>query len=145
MTKLLILALSTITLFSAPSFARDDVIDLPIKEALNTQDAKTKLGDNVAFYFGDQSHAVPVHTFSNIETNKKTNAFNKADSEACHRAFLSAMIAMRDNALSKGGNAVVDIKSNYKNNLTTSSETFQCGAGNLMAGVALTGTVVIIK
>ena len=142
MKKLFSFALLSVFFYSSLSFARDDVIELPIAEALSTPDATSKLGNNVAFYFGDQTHATPVHTFSYITTNKKTNAFNKSDTEACQWAFLSAMIALRDSAFAKGGNAVVNIKSNYKNNLTTSTETFQCGAGNLMAGVALTGTVV---
>ncbi len=55
------------------------------------------------------------------------------------------MIALKDRAVKEGGNAVVDIKSNYKNNLTTSTETFQCGAGAFVAGVALTGKVVKLK
>jgi uncharacterized protein YbjQ (UPF0145 family) len=145
MKKHIILALSSVFFYSSLSFARDDVIELPIAEALNTQDAKTKLGENIAFYFGDQAHATSIHNFSHIKTNKKTNAFNKTDTEACQWAFLSAMIALRDSALEKGGDAVIDIKSNYKNNLTSSTETFQCGAGNLMAGVALTGTVVLLN
>jgi uncharacterized protein YbjQ (UPF0145 family) len=55
------------------------------------------------------------------------------------------MIALKKRAIKEGGNAVVDIKSNYKNNLTSSSETFQCGAGAVMAGVALTGKVVTLE
>ena len=43
-----------------------------------------------------------------------------------------------------GANAVVNIKSNYRNNLTSSTETFQCGAGTFVAGVALQGEVVTI-
>lgn len=73
------------------------------------------------------------------------NAFNKTDEKACNWAFLSAMIALKDRAVREGGNAVINIKSNYKNNLTSSEKTFQCGAGALMAGVALTGEVVTLK
>ncbi|POB08294.1 excinuclease, partial [Vibrio vulnificus] len=78
-------------------------------------------------------------------TNKKTNAFNKTDEEACNWVFLSAMIVLKERAIKEGGNAVVDIKSNYKNNLTSSVDTFQCGAGTMVAGVALTGKVVKLK
>ncbi|HIF5944891.1 TPA: hypothetical protein ACX3GK_003567 [Vibrio parahaemolyticus] len=55
------------------------------------------------------------------------------------------MIALKERAIKEGGNAVLDIKSNYKNNLTSSSDTFQCGAGTMIAGVALTGKVVKLK
>ncbi|MDE1308731.1 hypothetical protein L9W77_17725 [Vibrio aestuarianus] len=81
----------------------------------------------------------------NLKPVKKTNAFNKTDEEACNWVFLSAMIALKDRAIKEGGNAVVNIKSNYKNNLTSSNDTFQCGAGAVMAGVALSGEVVKLK
>jgi hypothetical protein len=55
------------------------------------------------------------------------------------------MISLRDRARREGGNAVINIKSNYKNNLTSSDDAFQCGAGELTAGVALIGTVAKIK
>ncbi len=145
MKKLAILALSSLALLSSPTFARDDIGDYSISNALQSAQAKQKLGDQVAFYFGDQAYGKSISDFGEFKTNKKTNAFNKSDEEACNWAFLSAMIALKDRALKEGGNAVVDIKSNYKNNLTSSSETFQCGAGFAVAGVALTGRVVTLK
>lgn len=45
-------------------------------------------------------------------------------------------------AHNQGGNAVVNIKSNHKNIETVSDTDYLCGAGNVMAGVALKGTVV---
>ncbi|MGK0409717.1 MAG: hypothetical protein ACJASB_001875 [Shewanella psychromarinicola] len=52
------------------------------------------------------------------------------------------MITLKERAIKEGGNAVIGIKSNYKNNLTSSNDSFQCGAGTLVAGVARTGKVV---
>jgi hypothetical protein len=137
-TKNKIIALS-LALAIAPSvsYARDDVGSYSVADALSTEHAKNKLGSNVAFYFGDQAYSEPVKIIGEFSANKKTNAFNKSDIEACHWVFLSAMIALK-------GNAVVEIKSNYKNNLTSSNDTFQCGAGNIVAGVALTGKVVTL-
>jgi hypothetical protein len=100
---------------------------------------------SVPVYFAGQSHATPSSTWGEVTTSKKTNAFNKSDEEACQWVFLSAMIALKDRAIREGHNAVVEIKSNYKNNLTSSEETFQCGAGSFVAGVALTGKIVTIK
>ncbi|WP_415225364.1 excinuclease [Psychromonas sp.] len=145
MKKIIILALSSLTLFSSFTFARDDVGSYLIAEALNSDVAKSKLGTDVAFYFGDQKYSKPQQEFGEFNTNKKTNAFNKTDEEACHWVFLSAMITLKDRAIKEGGNAIVDIKSNYKNDLVSSNETFQCGAGVVVAGVALTGKVVTLK
>jgi uncharacterized protein YbjQ (UPF0145 family) len=132
-------------LVSPGAFARDTVQAFSIEEALSSEKAKAALGEEAAFFFGDQSPGAVVKEFGEIKTNRKTNAFGKSDKEACQWVFLSAMIALRDRALADGGNAVINIKSNYKNNLTSSESTFQCGAGAIMAGVALVGTVVKIE
>ena len=132
-------------LVSTSVFARDTLQAVSIEDALATEKAKQALGENVAFFFGEQSPGNVVKEFGEIRTNKKTNAFGKSDTAACQWAFLSAMIALKDRALQDGGNAVINIKSNYKNNLTSSETTFQCGAGGIMAGVALVGTVATIE
>ncbi len=124
--------------------AREDIQDFSIKDALSTEAAKEKLSGDVKFFFGKESYPKPSKSYGTFSTNKKTNAFGKSDTEACHWAFLSAMIALDERAQREGGNAVVDIKSNYDNNLTESTSTFKCGAGNIMAGVALQGRVVTL-
>ena len=133
-----------LVLLSSSAFARDDVENYSIKDALAKEAAVNKLGTDIQFFFGDQSHPEIQKSFGVFRTNKKTNAFNKTDLEACQWVFLSAMITLRDRAIQEGGNAVVEIKSNYKNNLTSNAETFRCGAGTFVAGVALTGKVVTL-
>ena len=124
--------------------AREDIQSFPIEPVLNSDDGKEKLA-GVTFYFGDQAHPKVVQEFGEWTTSKKTNAFNKSDQEACDWAFLTALIAMQQRALREGGNAVIDIKSNYKNIETSSQTEYKCGAGNIVAGVALKGTVVKIE
>ncbi|MBD0786676.1 excinuclease [Vibrio sp. Y2-5] len=145
MKKLAILTMFSLAFFSASSFARDDIGAYSIENALNLEAAKAKLGTDIKFYFGEQKHPKIIKEFGEFKTNKKTNAFNKTDEEACDWVFLSAMIALKERAVKEGGNAVVNIKSNYKSNLTSSESTFQCGAGTMIAGVALTGKVVKLK
>lgn len=103
------------------------------------------IGTGVDFYFGDQKHPKVLQKMGEFRTNKKTNAFNKTDTYACQWAFASAMQSLRNRALKEGGNAVINIRSNYRNNLTTSDTTFKCGAGGVIAGVALVGDVVKIE
>ncbi len=145
MKKLAVLTLLSLAAFSTQTLARDDIGAYSIEKVMSSEVAKSKLGSGISFYFGEQKHAEVAQAFGEFKTNKKTNALNKSDEEACNWVFLSAMIALKDRAVKEGGNAVVDIKSNYKNNLTTSTETFQCGAGAFVAGVALTGKVVKLK
>lgn len=144
MKKLLIVLVIGL-LFPFMASARDTVESYPIADVLNSEAAKSKLGNNVKFYFGDQTYGPVEQKLGEYRTNRKTNAFNKSDKEACEWVFLTAMIALRDRAVQEGGNAVVNIRSNYRNNLTSSNDTFQCGSGALVAGVALVGDVVKLK
>ena len=47
--------------------------------------------------------------------------------------------------MNAGGNAVINIKSNWKHRETSSETQYQCVMGLLMAGVALKGTVVRLR
>jgi uncharacterized protein YbjQ (UPF0145 family) len=140
MNKLL---LTTLFLTLAqPALARDDHLMLPLKDALETSAAQSKLDKNIQLVFGKQAQAKVEKSMGEWKTNKKTNAFNKSDKEACEWAFLSAVLELQERAQKEGGNAVVDIKSNYKSIERTSEDQYMCGAGGVMAGVALKGTVV---
>lgn len=127
------------------AMARDDIRDYSVADALSTEQAKNILGTNVKFYFGSQPHGAVAKKFGEFGTNKKTNGVGKSDKEACEWAFLSAMKALRERAEREGANAVVNIRSNYRGTTTTSPDTFKCGSGAIMSGVALLGDVVQTK
>ncbi len=139
------LGILTLSLCALNASARDDIQDYFIADALASAQAKEILGTDIKFYFGDQAHGAIVKKFVESRTNKKTNGANKSDKEACEWAFLSTMKALREKAQSLGANAVVNIRSNYRNNLTSSATTFKCGSGMLVSGVALVGDVVELK
>ena len=128
-------------LFSANSFARDDLQTLPVQALLETTKAKQALLD-VPLYFADQSHNSIKTNYGEVITNKKTNAFNKTDREACEWVMLSALKALQERAVREGMNAVVNIQSYYKKREFVSQTEYQCGAGTFVAGVALKGTLV---
>jgi len=123
------------------AMARDDKTMHPIKGALETADAQGKLNPDIKLYFGSQSHPKGKE-LGEWKTNKKTNGFNKSDVEACNWAFLSAVLELQERAAKEGGFAVVNIKSNYKSQETSSETEFMCGSGALISGVALKGTVL---
>ena len=146
MKKIVMMSIALLlTMTSVQAFARNDISEFSIKDALFLEEAKAKLGDDVRFYFGNQAHGKVLKSWGVVSTNKKTNAFLKSDEEACTRAFLSAMITLRQRAIKEGGNAVIKIKSNYKSQETSSETMFKCGAGDVIAGVALIGTVVKLE
>ena len=139
------LVLTTLLMFSASADARDSKRMWSVEDAMNSPDGQSLLGTDIQFFFGEGNHPAIERNIGNWMSNKKTNAFNKSDQAACTRAFLSAMIALRDRARREGGNAVVNIVSFYKRNHVSSETEFECGAGNVVAGVTLRGDVVTLK
>lgn len=122
--------------------SRDTKHMLSIEEAMQSELFKTELDSAIRFYFGAQKHPKVAKNFGSFSSNKKTNAFNKSDEEACRWVFLSAMKSLQDRVRREGGNAVINIASYYKKNIVRSDTEYECHAGAIIAGVALTGEVV---
>ncbi|WP_261841993.1 excinuclease [Aliamphritea ceti] len=138
----LFILLATTSMFSV---ARDDIADYSVAEAMSVKKISSAVGSDVSFFFAGQKHPKVAKSLGEYQSNKKTNAFAKSDKEACQWAFASAMKSFRERAIKEGGDAVINIRSNYRNNMTSSSSTFKCGAGAIMAGVTLVGDVVKLK
>ena len=96
------------------------------------------------FYLAGQSVAVQQR-FGEDVANRKTNAANKSDEEACRWVALSTLRALQDGAKRRGANAVVDITSYYKKNEFRSASNYECYAGTFVAGVALKGTYAKVR
>jgi hypothetical protein len=122
--------------------ARDTLQKLSLEPALAKAQASGKLAPDIKLFFGTQKYPTPTAKLGETRTNKKTNFFNKTDVEGCEWAFLSSMIALTQYAQRVGGNAVVNIRSNYKNVPFTSETEYECGAGNVTGGTAFIGDVV---
>jgi hypothetical protein len=121
--------------------ARDDRLKYSVKDAMAKADTKAKLDGSVKFYWGKQKVPAGAKMLGTFTANNKTNFFNKSDEDGCYWAWLGAMIKLQERAKREGGNAVVEIKSVYKNQDLVSETEFECGAGSMMGGVALRGTV----
>jgi uncharacterized protein YbjQ (UPF0145 family) len=130
---------------SSMAQARNTRLTLKIQDVLDSSDYKEKVGNAIAFYFPNHPAPQIAQNLGEYVTNKKTNAFGKADETACRWAMLSALIELRDRAVKEGGNAVINVVSYYdKDELPDKSE-YECHAGAVIAGVALKGTVVKLK
>lgn len=145
MKKLAVLV-SMVAMMGAVSFsaqARNTIAQYSL-DVLQTDKAKSALLE-LPVYFAGQSHPAVAKKWGQIGTSRKTNAFMKSDQTACEWAFLSAVKALQQRALDDGYDAVVNIKSNYEHHEFASATEFECGAGAIMAGVALTGDMVKLK
>jgi len=143
MKNFILLYLSVVVVFASVSVeARDDRNMWSIADAMNLEDAKQRLNGDVRFYFGDQRHPKVLKKLGEYMSNKKTNAFNKTDKQACEWNFLSAMITFQERARRMGGDAVINIRSYYKRHTVSSQTEFECGSGTFVSGVTFLGDVV---
>lgn len=124
--------------------ARDDRLRFPILDAMSTAEAKAKLNGSVRFFFGKQPYPAPTKLLGEYTANKKTNFLNKSDKDGCEWVFLSAAVSLQERAKQLGGNAVVNIRSAYKNAEFSSESEYECGAGTFAGGVALRGQVALL-
>lgn len=122
------------------SQARDTVLYLPFEKVVADMTRANKLDGSVKFYLSGNVPKGKVSVLSpGAVTNKKTNAFNKTDIEACEWALQSALLTLQDAARKVGANAVTDIVSYYKSNTRKDASTYECHAGAIIGGVALKG------
>lgn len=142
--KKIIVAASLLVLSSA-SQARDDSMMFPFQEAVELGLSSGKLDGSVKFYLSGAKTPKIANKLGDDTANKKTNGVGKSDQEACNWALLSALVAFENSAKAKGANAVVDMHSFYKRNTVKDAVNFQCGAGNIMAGVTMKGTYAKVR
>jgi hypothetical protein len=143
MKQLAYLVMVLMLLFSfSTGQARDTRLKVSIEEALQWGEREGVLRASISLYFGEQEYPAVEQELGTYTSNKKTNGVGKSDQEACQWAFLTAIKSPQARAAAEGGDAVVDIHSYYKRDEFSSATDFECGAGTVMSGVTMIGTVV---
>lgn len=143
--RVLAFAASLLALTPAPALAEDAVGSYRIDSVMARPDF-TSQTQGVSFYFGDAPHpGVERRIEENITTSVRTRKFGRSNEEACQWVMMSALLELRSHAQAVGGNALVNIRSNWRNVETTSRTEYRCAAGFLMAGVALKADVVSLR
>ena len=122
--------------------ARDDRMLFDIGPVLQGPLGKDRFDDTVQFYWSEQPYPQPTATFDIQTSERRAFAPTRTEQQACEVAFVEALAALRDHAKDVGGNAVVDIKSIYKNREFRSETEFECRGGYVVTTVALEGRVV---
>lgn len=125
---------------ASPAQARDTELHLPFADVLNMPEAQEKLDGSVKFYLAGQKTPKIAQRLGTNFSNRKTNGVGKSDEVGCRWAALSALIALQDEAKSKGADAVIDIVSYYKKDEFKSETEYECHAGAVIIGVTLKGT-----
>lgn len=141
-TRLLAAATLAALVAATPARARDDRMLFNVDTTLASAEGKDRFDDTVQFYFGERPYPQPSQTFGVHTSERRVFAPSRTDDVACQLAFIEALAALRDAAKEAGANAVVDIKSIYKNREFRSETQFECRAGYVVTGVALEGRLV---
>lgn len=147
MTRNILLSGLVLLCFGLSSaYGADTLVKYPVKESMEIEKVQNLFADgDISFYWGNTSHGKVTKKFGSYKTSKRTNAFAKDRSQACAWAMASALKALRDRARKEGGNAVINIVSNIKNNEESSETAYSCLAGKVMVNVALKGTVATVQ
>ena len=128
------------------SATRDEHVRLPIQAALEKgYSYRTKIEFDVRLFFGDEKAPAVAKRIGSFSANTRSNLVGKSNQEACDIAFISALADLQQQARKQGGNAVIRIRSVYGGANSASQREYVCGAGTIMVGVALEGTVVRLK
>lgn len=142
--KIAALALPLALMMATPANAEDAVSNHSISAVTERPDFATQL-EGVRFYFGSAARPAGRMIEANVQTSLRTRKLGRSNEEACQWVMLSALIQLRDHARAVGGNAVVNVRSNWQNVPFSSTTEYQCAAGFLMAGVALKGDVIATR
>jgi hypothetical protein len=135
-----------LALGASPALARDDRLMFQVAAGMERgKTTRDRIDPEIPLYFGQQKTPPVERKLGEFTANRKTNATNKTDQEACEISFVSAVISLQQRARKEGGDAVVNIHSVYRNENRESATEYLCGAGTFVAGVALRGTVVKLK
>lgn len=125
--------------------ANDTPANFSIEQAQAQADYATSI-EGVRFYFGNQGHpGVQQRLQRDATVSQRASSRHKSPEESCGRAFLNALVSLRDSALAQGGNAVVNVRSNWNHVEFSSRTEYQCVRGRMMSGVALKGDIVRIR
>lgn len=134
-----IICLAVLTMSLGSAYARDEQKMKSIEAALKSDEAKKKLNPNFKIFFGKQAHPKVDKNLGETAMKRSTTHSESDDFDPCVHAFVRAMLDFQERTRAVGGNAAVNIRSNYKNNEVSSETEYTCVSGSLVTAVAFKG------
>lgn len=119
--------------------ARDEQRLYEISAALATPQGRDRFDDTIQFFWAEQDTPAAEQSFSIHTSERKTFLPTRTEQEACDQSFIEALASLRDAARKMGANAVVGIKSLYKNREFRSATQYECRLSYFSASVTLEG------
>lgn len=122
--------------------ARDEQRLYDVAAALATPEGRDRFDDTIRFFWAEQDTPASEQSFSIHTSERKTFLPTRTEQEACDQSFIEALASLRDAARKIGANAVVGIKSLYKNREFRSATQYECRLSYFSASVTLEGRLV---
>jgi len=138
----LVLALA---LGAPAAHARDEQRLYAIADALATPMGRDRFDDTIRFFWAEQDTPAAQQSFSIHTAERKTFLPTRTELEACDQSFIEALASLRDAARKIGADAVVGIKSLYKNREFRSATQYECRLSYFSASVTLEGRLVKLQ
>ena len=141
-----VLVVSLLVSFSASLvFAENEIITLPIKDALASEAAEEELLEGIDYFWGDQKHAKPSEVFETDSIVGRKSKFRREIDYACTLAFVDTLLVLQKKSRDMGGNAVTNIVSNFDHKPWSSETEYQCVIGSTVVAVGLRGTFILLE
>ena len=106
LTVSLAAAAAILAIAASPAVARDDRLMFPVAEGMEKgKSTKDRIDPDIRVYFGKQKTPAIDRKMGEFTANRKTNATNKTDKEACEISFVSAVVSLQQRARREGGDA----------------------------------------
>ncbi len=131
-----------LSVFTTVAFAEDQLVTLTIQDAMDNSKVQSALYDDIALYWGSQTHPQVIEKYGEFKTSKRANKLGKSRDAACQWALASAVKALQQRARREGGNAVINLTSNVQDHELSSDTSYECLCGGMMVNVAVKGDVV---
>jgi hypothetical protein len=125
---------------SLPAMAADKVHVIPLADVLAMPEAAGKLDGSIKFFLKGQNTPAVEASLGEGISNRGTGRPGKDDVFACKWAILSALMALQEQAKTRGANAVVDMVSYYKRNTVENATGIECHQGSWVNSMAVKGT-----
>lgn len=122
--------------------ARDDQRLFDLATVLGSAESRDRFDDTVRFFWSGENAPAPEQAFAIHTSERRTFLPTRTEREACDQSFIEALAALRDAAKKAGGDAVVEIKSLYKNREFRSATQYECRLSYFAATVTLEGRLV---
>jgi len=145
-TKTLLLLICGLLAVSSPAAWADDVLIMDPQKALSSDEFKRAMGNDVTFYFTGAATPAVKTNMEEFLVDRVTRRSSGPPETNCRRVLLAAFRDFQAHARKKGGNAVVNMLSFYRNHYAADSTMVECHiTSEVKARIVLRGNIAQIE